>query len=175
MPHHFKVHDGAYPHFITNSVVYGIPAFCREQHFRLLTDSLRYCVANKGLLVHAFVLMPNHFHAVCSQTDGKISDVLRDLKRHTASQMLSMLKEGGYEMWIRALTNAGGGKGKLWDDAFHPMEVHSKEFFEQKLAYIHNNPVKAGFVELPQHWKYSSAGLYYDEAESPVPVAPLEW
>jgi hypothetical protein len=31
---------------------------------------------------------------------------------------------------------------------------------EQKMDYLHNNPVEAGFVSEPQHWKYSSVGDY---------------
>lgn len=36
-------------------------------------------------------------------------------------------------------------------------------------------PIRAGFVIDPVHWKYSSAGFYYMERESPVPVTPIEW
>jgi putative transposase len=58
---------------------------------------------------------------------------------------------------------------------FHPEEVRTQTFFEQKLNYIHQNPIRAGFVEEAVHWKYSSAGFYYADKQSPVPVTPVQW
>jgi len=66
MPQHYKVYDQAYPHFITSTIIHWIPVFCRDEYFRVLADSLKFCVSNKGLLVHAYVIMPNHFHAILS-------------------------------------------------------------------------------------------------------------
>lgn len=177
MPLRFKVHDGGYPHFTTNTVIYWIPVFCREDYSRVLIDSVNYCIEHKGLLVHGYVLMPNHFHAICSQTDGRLSDAMRDLKRHTASTILDKLAADGRLLWLRAFRNACGGEGsgKMWDDAFHPEQVHSRRFFEQKLGYMHNNPVRAGYVANPEDWKYSSAGFYYKDRTSEIPITGLEW
>jgi REP element-mobilizing transposase RayT len=86
MPHRFKVYDPAYPHFVTSTVLHWIPVFCRDDYFRVLVDSFHYCISNRGLRVHAFVLMPNHFHAVCSQQTGDLVGVMRDLKRYCSRQ-----------------------------------------------------------------------------------------
>lgn len=175
MSRHFRVYDGAYPHFITNTVMHWIPVFCREDYFRVLIDSFRYCIEHKGLNVHGFVLMPNHFHATCSQSEGRLPDVVRDLKRHTSTALAQKLKEDGRNLWLRAFENAGDGSAKIWDNDYHPMQIHSREFFEQKLAYMHNNPLRAGFVANAEDWKYSSAGFYYREAESVIPITVLDW
>ena len=50
-----------------------------------------------------------------------------------------------------------------------------QNFFEQKLDYLHDNPVRAGYVTDPCDWKYSSAGFYHKEVPSVVPIAPMEW
>ena len=102
---------------------------------------------------------------------------MRDFKRHTSSEILRKLEEDGRHIWLRAFRNAGPDekRGKLWQDAFHPEQVHSRPFFEQKLAYIHANPVRAGFIQNPEDWKYSSAGLYYREWPSAVEITPIEW
>ncbi|MHB9038671.1 MAG: REP-associated tyrosine transposase [Armatimonadota bacterium] len=175
MTQHFKVHDGLYPHFITSTIIHWIPVFTRDDYFRVLSDSLNYSVEQKGLLVHGYVIMPNHFHAVCSQVDGKLSAVVRDIKRHTASLILEKLRSESRITWLRAFERAGGDTPKVWDDSFHPMQVHKREFFEQKLGYMHNNPLRAGFVVNPENWKYSSAGFYYKQTESLVPIAAIEW
>jgi REP element-mobilizing transposase RayT len=57
---------------------------------------------------------------------------------------------------------------KVWQDGYHPEMIYSNKFFFQKLNYIHMNPVKAGIVELPEDYYYSSARNYAELS------APLE-
>ena len=177
MPQHFKVREPYRPHFITNTVVHWIPVFVRDDYFRLLSDSFGYCAENKGLRIHAYVVMPNHFHAVCSQADGHLSEVIRDLKKHTSKRIAEMLEQDGRRLWLTSMRRAAGNTGgvKVWDEAFHPEQVHSRPFAEQKIRYLHDNPVRAGFVSDPCEWKCSSAGFYYRDLESSVPVVPIEW
>ncbi len=66
-------------------------------------------------------------------------------------------------------------QAKVWVDAFHPEQLYSEKFFKQKCDYIHNNPVRAGFVDDPCAWNYSSAGFYYRDAEPIIPITPIEW
>jgi REP element-mobilizing transposase RayT len=125
--------------------------------------------------LHAYVIMPNHFHAICSQADGQLSAVIRDLKKFTAREIARKLEEDGRNTWLSAMRRAAGGGGvKVWDEAFHPEQIHSKPFLEQKLAYLHNNPSRAGYVSDPCEWKHSSAGLYYRDSQPLVPIVPLE-
>ena len=156
-------------------MLYWIPVFCRRDYFQILVDSLVYCIEHKGLLVHAYALMPNHFHLVSSQQEGRLSDTIRDLKRHTASTLLKKLDADGRQLWLRAFNRKDGEGPKVWQDAFHPEQVHSQPFFEQKVNYIHDNPVRAGYVDNPEDWKYSSAGVYYRDTSSPVPITFIEW
>jgi len=73
----------------------------------------------------------------------------------------------------KASGTAGGVR--VWDAAFHPEQIYSEAFFKQKLDYLHNNPVRAGFVTDPCEWKYSSAGFYYADKEPIVPITVPEW
>jgi hypothetical protein len=49
---------------------------------------------------------------------------------------------------------------QLWQESSHPEEIMSDEMMWQKIEYIHNNPVKRGYVDDPLHWRYSSARNY---------------
>ena len=49
---------------------------------------------------------------------------------------------------------------QFWQQHNKPIELHSNKAIDQKFDYIHNNPVEAGFVLEPEHWKYSSAVNY---------------
>lgn len=46
---------------------------------------------------------------------------------------------------------------KVWQDGFHPEELITNRFIDQKLDYVHNNAVVAGFVNEPHHYALSSA------------------
>ena len=50
---------------------------------------------------------------------------------------------------------------QLWQQHNHPIELSTQIMIHQKLDYLHNNPVTAGFVESPEDWLYSSAQEYY--------------
>jgi len=49
---------------------------------------------------------------------------------------------------------------QLWQEGSHPQQIQGEEMMRQKLEYIHNNPVKRGYVDEPVHWRYSSARNY---------------
>lgn len=53
-----------------------------------------------------------------------------------------------------------GRKRQLWKQRFHDSVIRSNNMFWDKVIYIHNNPVEAGLVERPEHYKYSSARNY---------------
>jgi putative transposase len=173
----FRVHDGTLAHFITSAVTYWIPIFSREDYFAILADSLTYCAEEKGLLIHGYVLMPNHFHLLATQEEGLLSDVMRDMKGYTSRKIAKKLREDGRDIWLRAFTRKddSGSHVQIWQEDFHPEEARTQRFFDQKLNYIHQNPIRAGFVEEAIHWKYSSAGFYYADMPSRVPVTPVPW
>ena len=45
---------------------------------------------------------------------------------------------------------------QLWQEGSHPKAIVSEAMLRQKLEYIHNNPVRRGYVDDPAHWRYSS-------------------
>lgn len=164
MPSAYKVTEASNTYFITTSTQQWIPILFNDTIFQIITDSLKYCQAKKGLKIHGYVIMPNHFHAIISHAEpDQISGVIRDFKRHTSTEIknyLSNLGEFSQLFWIRIFHNKEAGHNRLWQRGYHPIAITSPRFFEQKLNYIHFNPVKKGFVEQPEYWKYSSARNY---------------
>ena len=65
-------------------------------------------------------------------------------------------------------------KPKYRRDGYHPISCFSKEFMQQKLDYLHNNPVKAGFVREPQHYVLSSAVDHYEQRKGKIDIMLLE-
>ena len=45
-------------------------------------------------------------------------------------------------------------------EGFHPKAITDETILRPEIGYIHNNPVRRGYVDIPKHWRYSSAGQY---------------
>lgn len=162
--------DGIY--FVTGTVVGWIDIFTRTIYKEILLDSLRYCQKNQGLCIHAWVLMPNHFHLICSAKDGNLGLVLKNIKSFTAMKLIDSIinnKQESRKDWMLNFFEESGSKIKtnlkyqFWQHENQPILLDNQEMYNQRLNYLHQNPVRAGFVVEPEHWLYSSA---YDYSQS---------
>lgn len=80
----YKFNNQAGIYFVSFAVIGWIDVFTRQVYRDLFLESLVYCRKEKGLNIHAWVLMSNHVHLIISsRTEGKLSDVIRDLKKYT--------------------------------------------------------------------------------------------
>jgi REP element-mobilizing transposase RayT len=103
---------------------------------------------------------------------------MRDLKAHTSKKISALLKDENKQgsLWAVYKSADFDGRGnihKVWQDGFHPIAVESEGFFIEKLQYIHENPVRKGYVEKAEHWKYSSARNYINEDHSIIKIECL--
>jgi len=147
-------------YFITTTVVGWIDAFTRKELAQVVIDSLKFCQHHKGLVIYAWCLMPSHLHMIVSAEEGKkLSDIIRDFKKFTSKRIVSTIKEINESRdWLldkfsfAATVHSKSDEYKFWQDGFHPIALYSNEFKDQKLEYIHNNPVEAGIVHEPEHY-----------------------
>jgi len=122
------------------------------------------------LNIHAFVIMSNHAHCLLSSNIGDLSGTIRDFKTFTSKKIIEEIKlqnESRREWMLGqmkyfAKTNKRNSEYQFWTQENHPMELYSNKFKEQKLDYIHQNPVRAGIVDEPWEYIYSSARAYCD-------------
>ena len=118
-----------------------------------------------GLLIYAFVIMSNHIHIVLQSTKGRLSAEVGELKSYTAKEILKIVQSKGESRreWMANLFEYAAKKHKrnekyqVWTHENHAEIIYSSKFFEQKVNYIHDNPVRAGIVEYPEQYIYSSA------------------
>jgi len=170
-----------YAFFVTCSVVDWLPLFKSEPYRNITLDSLRYMISHKPTELNAYVLMPTHLHAILwPHRDARVGDILRDFKRFTSrtiSRLAETLGETEYLQAFRRARQSGRAQDssqyQVWQEGFHPEAIYSVDFAKQKLEYIHNNPVRAGLVERPTEWPYSSARDYLLGEESVLPIKLL--
>jgi hypothetical protein len=94
---------------------------------------------------------------------------MADFKRHTAQRLLDQLKDENCEWLLNQLRYfrlpyKTDSVHQFWQEGFHPQALEGEKMIEQKLDYIHGNPVQRGLVGAPEHWRYSSAHEWLPEA-----------
>ncbi len=104
----YRFGDNENAHFVTFSVVNWIAAFSREDYKEIVVESLRFCIEEKGLKLHAWVIMTNHIHLIISCKVGvKQADILRDFKKFTAKTIIKAIEENPKESRKDCLPAAG--------------------------------------------------------------------
>lgn len=169
MSHKYKFRDQERPYFVTFTVIRWIDVFTRRAYKDIIVESLKYCIENKGLQLYAWVIMSNHVHLIIGTKDKPMSDILRDVKRHTSKTITKAINENLQEsrrdwmLWLferEGRGNVNNEQYQFWQQGNHPIELWSNEVMDQKLDYLHNNSVTAGWVDAPADYLYSSARDY---------------
>jgi REP element-mobilizing transposase RayT len=164
----YQIHDQAATHFLTFQVIDWVDIFSRQIYRDIVLDSFKFCRLEKGLQLWAYVIMTNHVHCILSAKNENLSDLIRDFKRFTATKILETIHETNESRkdWMlkrfefAARHHSRNGKYQFWTHENHPIELESHSFLSQKLNYIHMNPVRAGWVDKPEDWLYSSQRNY---------------
>lgn len=151
------------PHFLTFTVNDWVPVFQQPALAQIFLDSLADLRARK-IKVNAFVLMENHAH--CILCGGGLPEQVRLFKGRTAKMCLDLLKttargkESLRRMTLFRNADRRENTHQFWRAGSQPKLIRDDEMMRQKIGYIHDNPVRRGYVERAEHWRYSSAANY---------------
>lgn len=138
----------------------------------------------QGHYVFAYTIMPNHFHCIIGMRQNKfsINTLVSNGKRFMAYDLVKRLTAAKEYTLLQALADAvvpsDQRRGKLhqvFEPSFDCKECYSPFFIQQKLAYIHNNPVRGKWQLAPHPGAYihSSASFYLTGALGLYPVVHL--
>ena len=146
-----ELNAGTY--YLTLTVQRWYYLFDRYNRWEILSDSIRYCQDNKGLELNGYVFMLNHIHLIATSPD--MAGFLRDFKRFTSAEFRHNLETT--EPNVLKLFVDAQGSYRFWMETNAPKKIENPAFYHQKLNYIHQNPVRKGYVSRPEHWHWSSA------------------
>jgi len=172
MSRKYKFHNKEGVYFISFATVYWLDVFTRQVYFDVLAESVNYCRKEKGMEVYAYCFMPSHVHLVFRSGWGDPSGLIRDFKSYTSKKIMQAIEENPQESrkeWLLWMMEKAGKKNsnitkrQFWQQHNKPIELWTDKVIQQKIDYIHNNPVESGFVTDPIDWKYSSARNYQDD------------
>ncbi len=151
--------------FITTTVIDFIPVFEDANACDLLIRNIKHYQKRYQFSILAYVIMPSHFHWISRVNPelGTISDIMRDIKKYSAWDIMEYLEKQNSEYLANfkiAATGYKNQKRKFWMPRFDDEVIRNEKMFWTKLYYIHNNPVEAELVREPVDYKYSSARNY---------------
>jgi putative transposase len=161
----YKIFNNQYPYYLTSTTVEWLPLFIDPDVVQIILDSLRFLQKEKRLLIYSYVIMENHLHLIASSQD--LSKEIGDFKSFTARRIVDLYKKHNTQLLKKLAIFKAPFKDdrdyQLWQEGFHPEEIQSEEMMRQKIEYIHYNPVRRGYIDEPEHWRYSSARDYAEK------------
>jgi REP element-mobilizing transposase RayT len=156
MSRNYKFHNPEGLYFVSFAVVNWLDVFTRNQYKDILIDSLSFCQREKGMEIIAWCIMTNHVHLIFRVVnDGQPQLVLGDFKRFTSKALIKAIKENNresrreflLEQFKKAAESSSNVKQyQFWRHDNKPIELWSNKVIQEKINYIHQNPVEAGLV-----------------------------
>jgi len=159
----YKIYNDQQPYFLTMTVVEWIPLFANPENVSVILDSLQFVQKERGVILYAYVIMEHHLHLIASAPE--LAKTMKEFKSFTARKIIDYFEKRSSTPLLKELEKAKlphktGSDYQLWQEGNHPQEIFSEQTLVQKIEYIHNNPVRRGYIDEAKHWRYSSARSY---------------
>ena len=124
-----------------------------DSEFATLAKVIDQRRAEHGFLLTAWVFLPDHWHAIF-------------YPRHplTISRVIEAIKDGA----TKRINLRGREVGMLWQPRFFDRVLRTVREYNEKVEYIHLNPVRAGLVSRAEEWPWSSVHDYAGSVQHPV-------
>ncbi|HEY3092388.1 MAG TPA: transposase [Vicinamibacterales bacterium] len=130
---------------VTNRGNNKMPVFRAEADYQTFLWSLRFVAMKYRLLVHAYALMSNHFHLmVTPELASGLSRGMQSLGRR----------------YVRYFNDRYERTGTLWEGRYRTALIVDERYWLTCLRYVEMNPVRAGLVQVPESYRWSSYGAH---------------
>lgn len=154
--------------YLTFNTVDWVDIFIRPVYKEVITDALNHFISQKGLIVYGWCLMTNHMHLLADcKANSTLALFERDFKKHTTTSILEAidsepeLRRGWmlqrFEHFSQSLKRIE--KFQIWQNCSNPTLIEFKQVFklQERILYVHENPVRDKIVARPEDYLYSSA------------------
>jgi REP element-mobilizing transposase RayT len=164
-------HDPSHLYFVTASVIEWKHLFIKDEYARIPLNPLTWMQKQKRILLFAFVIMPSHLHAILKPMSEPIGNIIQEFGSFTAHEILKKLQEQNQKDLLVVFQRKKRDERhehSIWQD-IQAKNIYSMKFLQQKIEYIHQNPVAKDWklVEDRADYPYSTAG-YYDYGRKPI-------
>ena len=168
-------------YYLTSVTNNRLPVFRTDKLKDIIAKAFDEARNSAEILIFAYVIMSDHYHLI---TDGSRapSEVSRYFNGIAARRVIGYLKDNKYESSLNKLrqeTKKREYKYSLWDHHSNVFSINNEMTLMQKVNYIHQNPIKAGFVEKTDDYLYSSARFWHrkplENEPLTVDIDKIEW
>ena len=154
----FRISKDSPVHYITSVPHNRLPVFRTTKLKEVMCEALKEARRSASLLIFAYVIMPDHLHALIG-SQRRPSEVLRYINGISARRIISFLQEFEFQSSLQKLRQSTGPrqyKHSHWDHHPNLKLITTENGLIEKANYIHMNPVRAGLVERPEDYRFSS-------------------
>lgn len=137
-------YQGAFHHAM-NRGFEGRPIFGDDHDKNTFVDLLVRLQELLKIRVLAYSMMSNHYHLILQNTSNRMDDFFKQLN-------------GQFGQYYR---KQHGGKGYVFQDRYKSMLIQDEGYLLMSIAYVLNNPVKAGLCTSFSEYPWSSGSLYF--------------
>ena len=159
-------------HYVTGNVLHRIPVFKQDLCCLEFLKILKEQVDKWPSKLITYVIMPDHFHLIVNPQDGKIQGFCGALKSLTAKAIVDVT---GDRRFILEKPDQDGSTHQVWQESFKAFPLWSGWMINQKINYIHNNPLKAKLVKSAKDYQWTSFRAFYLDSAEPLEVDHDWW
>lgn len=164
------IDDRLYAHFVTFSVNRRRRLLDHEHPKRIVLGVLNDQLSRFAARCVGFVIMPEHFHAIVwLPQSGQLSRFMHGWKRIASFHIRNWYRTESPD-YFRDFDEGD----RFWYPKYYPFEIETRAKPEEKLHYMHQNPVRAGLVRRAVDWKWSSARWYARRRSVGVPIQGID-
>ncbi len=150
-----------HPQFFTATILDWQHLLSKNEYKDTIINSLRFLVDQKRISLFAFVIMSNHIHLIWQALAGHHPEKIQlSFMKFTAQAMKFDLIKNDPLTLANFRVDKSDREYQFWKRKPLSIGLFTPAVFEQKLNYIHYNPVKAGLCKQPEDYHYSSAKFY---------------
>jgi len=164
-------HDPTHLYFITASIIEWKHLFITPEYINIPLNSLAWMQQQRRILLFAFVIMPSHLHIILKPESDSIGKIVQQFGSFTAHEILTKLRTENQKELLNLFQQRKRDQRhyhSIWQD-IQAKNIYSMNFLEQKMEYIHQNPVAKDWMLAKDRadYPYSSAG-FYDYGRKPI-------
>jgi len=160
--------------YLTFSCYHNQPFLRSERACHWLRDATAAARDTLQFDLWAWVLMPDHVHLLLHPCGGTaVGSILRAIKEPVSRHAAAWVRKNAPDFLWRMEEIRPNGRRivRFWQPGGgYDRNIHSAEELHEKIDYIHRNPVRAGLVEDPAAWPWSSYSAWHDCIDGPLPI-----
>ena len=168
---------GATYYYITSTFTQWIPLFNYKQILKIVCTEITQATTECNAHISAYVFMPEHLHLlVYLPEEGQLHRYCKLWRGRSARQITSYLDATKNEAMLLRMVNHASGTAKytVWKEQPRALAIITEQKLQEKVNYIHNNPIRRGLVAHPCEWKCSSWQFYEGDGRSLLPITPWD-